>query len=386
MKKNLLFIIVFISFTFSILAENQNKKVDWDKIENALYNKLKNETDKSEAEVHQAIGYSLLKVDNQWERASVHFKKAVKQNPSLYLSWYNLALIDIGNEIGYRYFKKAIEAKPDFAPPYYWIAYNYCRYYRDIEAVSAFKKYLEVAKKSNNPSEKGRMKVTEDVLAALKSKKEKGDIKKIRHPMPEKYAFGKVYINNGNIYFVNEKGKEIQYTSSGKDKEVILSPNKKQIVFVRQVEELKDNPLGIPENDAEIAFYNWSPYQIWTINIEEGKPQVLLKSYYKGSAKKENRGWFHGLSFSPDGKKIYYVCQPGCPTTHVIHSVNFDGTGDKWLHWGESVKVIKDKESKYYGYLIVERKADDGVYDIPVVLTTEGKEIGRYEEIFGHKG
>lgn len=76
-------------------------------------------------------------------------------------------LIYINEEQGNEYFRKIIEAKPDFAPPYYWIAYNHCRYYRDIEAIPAWKKYLEVAKAGNDPNEQSRINVAKKVLKEL---------------------------------------------------------------------------------------------------------------------------------------------------------------------------------------------------------------------------
>ena len=384
--KKLIFLAVFL-FCLSVNAENQKENIDWSKIERRLYEDLKEEGNKGEAEIYQIIGYSLMEVDNQWERATVYFKKAVDIDPSLYFSWYNLGLIYIDDEEGCEYFKKTIEAKPDFVPPYYWIAYNYCRHYRDIEAIPAWEKYLEVAELKNEVNEQGRINTARKVLKELKSGRAGDEAKKIRHPMPEEYVFEKAYLNEGNIYFVDKEGKERQFTVLGKDSEMILSPNKKQIVFVRQVQELKDNPYGIPETDAEIEYGNWSPYEIWTIDVNNGESKVLLKSYYKkGVDTKENRGWFYSHDFSPDGNKLYYACQPGCPTTHAIHSVNADGTEDKWLHWGESVKVIEDKEEEYCGYLIVRRGADDGAYDITVIMTPEGKEIGLFEEIYRPRG
>ena len=188
----------------------------------------------------------------------------------------------------------------------------------------------------------------------------------------------RVYDRDGNIYMKGQDGQEVQITASGKDSHAALSPNGKQIVFVRQVQELKDNPLGVPEDDAAMMYASWSPCEIWTVDIKD-KPKILRKSTYEKDPKKST-GWFYDLNFSPDGKTIYYACQPGSPTTGAIHSMNSDGSSDHWVCWGQSVDIVGDKSDKYYGHLVVKRKADDGAYDISVLMTPNGKEIEKISE------
>jgi Tol biopolymer transport system component len=195
-------------------------------------------------------------------------------------------------------------------------------------------------------------------------------------PLPKAQA--KVYDRDGNIYMTGQDGKELQLTALGKDSHAVLSPNGHQVVFVRQVRELKDNPMGFPADDAAIMYAAWSPDEIWTMDIKDRQPTVLRKSIYEKDPKKCT-GWFYDLNFSPDGKTIYYACQPGSPTTGAIHTMNSDGTGDRWVCWGQSVDVVGDG-SKYHGYLVVVRKADDGAYDISVLMTPAGKEIERISE------
>ena len=170
----------------------------------------------------------------------------------------------------------------------------------------------------------------------------------------------KVFVENNNIYFVDERGRRIQLTSSGKDGDAILSPNKKQIIFVRQAEKSKD-----------------SSYEIWVVDKNEKKPKILIKNKHKSRGQGENAGWLLNLSFSPDGKKIYYVCRSASPTINAVRSVNSDGTGDKWIHWGESVTGIGGAPTdKYYGYLLVKRRAEDKIYEnVYAVMTPEGKEV-----------
>jgi tetratricopeptide (TPR) repeat protein len=98
-----------------------------------------------EAEICQSIGLVHIREEN-WERAAAYFKKAVHLNPNLFWSWYNLGLLYVDTEVGNSYLRKAIEVNPGYPPPYYWLAYCYCRKKKDKEAILLFKKYLQVAR------------------------------------------------------------------------------------------------------------------------------------------------------------------------------------------------------------------------------------------------
>lgn len=172
---------------FDLLKELKEKgeeeEVRWDKIEHRLFKDLK-EGGKSDAEIHQIIGYVFLDADNQRGRAAVCFKKAVELDSTLYWSWYNLGFIHMDTEKGYNYFKKAIEAKPDFPTPYYWMAYYRCRNREDKKAIPVFEKYLEVAE--NDPDEANRVWVAKKVLKELHSGIEGKNLSMMRRQLGEK--------------------------------------------------------------------------------------------------------------------------------------------------------------------------------------------------------
>jgi len=171
---------------FNLFKElKEGEKVDWDKIEDRLFKDLK-KSGISDAEIHQAIGYAILEADNQWERATVHFKNAVALDPALYFSWYNLGLIHVDTEEGDNYFKKATEAKPDFPTAYYWMAYYRCRNREDKKAITIFEKYLEVAEAESDPIEVGRVRVAKKVLEELYSGIEGKNLSMMRRPSREK--------------------------------------------------------------------------------------------------------------------------------------------------------------------------------------------------------
>lgn len=179
-SRKALAVVIFLlsNFPAAVLCEPASEEVDWDKIETRLFWDMKEAGGKSDAEIHQAIGVGLLRADDQWERATYHFEHAVKLDPGLHWSWYNLGVIYIDTEEGNEFFKKAIEAKPDFAPPYYWLAYNCAKGGSDKDSLSLFEKYVEVAKQ--DPDEKNRVRFAKKALKELRSGMEGESLRSIR--------------------------------------------------------------------------------------------------------------------------------------------------------------------------------------------------------------
>jgi len=180
MKAKLLILVFLLSTTLISFAE-ESESVDWDKIEAALYVQVKiDHPDKSDAEIHQVVGYALLKTDNQWERAVSHFRKAVELDPKLYFSWYNLGLMDPDTEEGRNSFRKCIEAKSDFPPAYYWLGYSLCRNRHDEKALPVLEEYLKIAE--DDPKEEGRYNFATKLVKELRVRKEGESLKMLRMP------------------------------------------------------------------------------------------------------------------------------------------------------------------------------------------------------------
>jgi len=171
-------ILIFILSPFAFAEDS--KPADWDKIEAQSYSALKDSPeDFSEAEIQQALG-DMLSKRNQWQRAAVHYKKAVNLNPAFFNSWYALGLIYIDKDEGNEYFKKAIKANPDYPPPYYWLAYNYCKARKDKEAIAIFKKYIDIATKSGDTEDSNVIDSAIELLNELNSGKDGKGLKIIR--------------------------------------------------------------------------------------------------------------------------------------------------------------------------------------------------------------
>ena len=166
-SKFLLLMLIFSPFAYA----DDPKPIDWNKMEAQFYSDLKaTQGNHTDATLEQALGFLFLE-KNQWQRASIHYKKAVKLDPTLFNSWYNLGLIYIDKEKGNEYFKQAIRANPDYPAPYYWLAYNYCKEGKDKEAIPLYKKYVEISTKAGDTKETDRIKNAKKLLKELYSGK-----------------------------------------------------------------------------------------------------------------------------------------------------------------------------------------------------------------------
>jgi len=172
-------------------AKERDKELAWNKIEQPLYAALGKQGDYSfeaMAENEETVGHALMVMDsqlapdNQWERAAIHLRRAGNFDEKRFMAFYDLGLIFIDTEEGDEYFRKAIKANPDYAPSYYWLAYDQVRAGRDEEGMKIFEQYLKVAK---GEEEEGRIKVAKAVLSELRSGKPGPEVAKMRRPVKE---------------------------------------------------------------------------------------------------------------------------------------------------------------------------------------------------------
>jgi len=180
-RVNYILVLVIMVSGCSFFRKRHAPAVNYNKpYESAVTCNFKSTAQES-AKTCQRAGLNLLEQNYPGE-AQAYFIKALDLDPKLYMSWYCLGIINIDKKEGYDYLKKSADIKPDFAPSYYWMAYYKCRNRKDKEAVSLFKKYLEVAQ--GNKDEAVRVKVAKEILADLLAGKEGQSLSMIRR-MPE---------------------------------------------------------------------------------------------------------------------------------------------------------------------------------------------------------
>ena len=178
------FLVFLICFPApDVSAEGKEEAVSLDQIDAHMFQNIKSQTGKADAQIYEILGttYMTEREEQNYGRAILYYKKAVGLNPGLYSSWYRLGILTIGTEEGNESLRKAIEANPEFAPPYYWLAYNHARVRRDKEALSYFEQYLGVADPKDT-GEKGRINVATKALAELRTGVDGEELKTIRAP------------------------------------------------------------------------------------------------------------------------------------------------------------------------------------------------------------
>lgn len=188
--------------TFQESLKEKKETEDRDKKDADMFALIKKLQGAGDAEAYQALGAHYRDKTEDADRATMYFKKAVALNPNLYLSWFSLGLLHISEEEGNEYLRNTVKAKPDFAEPYYWLAYNLCRVRKDKEAIPLFERYLEVAQKDKAEQAQGpsRIDVAREVLADLRSGKEGESLRNMRIPTDEA---------SENVLFPKESGERI---------------------------------------------------------------------------------------------------------------------------------------------------------------------------------
>ena len=121
------------------------------------------QTGADKVSIYQTLGFSYFR-QQDFDRAFLYFNAAVQENPQLYWSWYYMGLLRL--EDSEAYFKKAIVANKDFAPPYYWLGRYYAKSGKTEDAIRSFEEYLKVA--WSDPNEYSRMDEVRGFLQKLR--------------------------------------------------------------------------------------------------------------------------------------------------------------------------------------------------------------------------
>lgn len=142
-----------------------------------------------------------------------------------------------------------------------------------------------------------------------------------------------VYEEKGNI-FLQLGEKNTQLTSTGSDSDPVLSPDRRWVVFSRELEDTFE------ECKREI---DWEcPYdQLRIIDLEDKTERVLIESREKEKDVKKVIDYFRNKSFSPDSQTIYFVTS-AYAVSHAIRAVDIDGKNDRYVTHGDTFQVVKE--------------------------------------------
>ncbi len=169
----------------------------------------------------------------------------------------------------------------------------------------------------------------------------------------------KVFTKKGCIYYAPGGKMEIQLTKNGKDRAPVLSPDGKRVVFLRKSDKEAYLPTGGCEDYIKDDPDGLLADQVWRVDVTGKNEKMLVRDHDPDEVAIE--GDFDGskviahiddeeLQFSPDGKQLYFITAAWV-TSGALHSVNIDGTNERFIAGSSYLKVI-DKGG-YKGNLII---------------------------------
>lgn len=175
-----------------------------------------------------------------------------------------------------------------------------------------------------------------------------------------------VTARDGNI-FISADGVEKQLTSTGRDSNPVLDPQRKWLVFTRSIDgkpiQTGNDPDGYP------------PAELWQIRVDGKEPLMLLRT--RNSEKMESViAGFENVQFSSDGRLVYFVT-PAWATSGAVHVVDTTNRKERFVVAGNDLEVVHSGE--YRDHLLVRQHRyfmGGGSYDWFYLFTPQGKEVG----------
>ncbi len=162
-----------------------------------------------------------------------------------------------------------------------------------------------------------------------------------------------IYEEKGNI-FLKVDDQVAQITSTGRDDRPILSPDGKWVAFSREI------AGKIVECSERNDLWACPSEQLWIINLETGSERLLLepRTDLPPEKTKDIIYQFNGKKFSPDSKTIYFVT-PAWATSDAIHTVNIDGSNERYVMHGYTFQVVREPLSAKRKNYLKNLKEDD---------------------------
>jgi len=185
----------------------------------------------------------------------------------------------------------------------------------------------------------------------------------------------------GNIFIKDKDSKVTRLTSSGKNRNPLLSPDGKNLVYLRKSKNtaIDDMSDGSPEQTDYAD-------QIWIVNLKTGKEKCLVSDEDKTPREEafpqltRNRAYIFNLRFSPDGSKLYFQTS-AAPTTAALYVVDIRTQKDRFFMYALDFDVIYT--GKYKNHLIVQKHKyflGCGSYNWYWLVNEKGQEVDAIAE------
>lgn len=184
----------------------------------------------------------------------------------------------------------------------------------------------------------------------------------------------------GNIFIKDQDGKVTRLTSAGKNRNPLISPDEKNLVFLRKSTNTAISPhYGILDNTGEDSLAD----QIWNIDLKTGKEKCLVSDEDKTPREgghTRTRAFIDRIRFSPDGSKLYFLTEAS-PLVDALYVVDIRTQKDMFFTYALNFDVIFS--GKYNNHLIVHKHKyflGGGAYNWYWLVNEKGQEIDAIAE------
>ena len=181
-----------------------------------------------------------------------------------------------------------------------------------------------------------------------------------------------VSVHDGNVVLVDAAGKQRQLTSTGRDGEPDLSPDKQWVAFVRRVPGPKiSGPMG---DDVD-------PNEIWIIGADGQQGRPLVRSE---GCEPQGGCPLSGLTrpqFADDGNGIFFEAKCAVVTSCIWH-LDLRTAVRRGIGGGSFLHVIHDGRLRG-NLLVIKHKyfLCGGSYDWWWVVKPDGSEVGALGQV-----
>jgi hypothetical protein len=193
--------------------------------------------------------------------------------------------------------------------------------------------------------------------------------------IPESPASG-VVERDGNIYYIDDSGKEITITSLGIDFQPSLSTDEKFVTFAR------DNPAVMIETPIGTMF---PAREIWKASVDASDaPSLVVRHTDLNNDGRPDYGSLSSPTFSNDNSEIYFLTECWV-TSHALYSVKLSDISTRFVTNSNYLEIIRN--GRFVNDIIVQRHSyfvGSGSYDWYWIVSSDGKTRGTIGESTDH--
>ena len=177
----------------------------------------------------------------------------------------------------------------------------------------------------------------------------------------------KVIERNGNIYCVDNDGKEISITSAGVDSAPSLSADQKLVTFVRENSKVM----------SEDVFMMLPSTEIWKAPTDGSEaPCIVVRHDHPLTGESTILRNFGRPVFSNDSSEIYFSISCWA-TSAALYSVNISDSSTRFVTDGNSLEIVRS--GNWADHIITQKHkyfVGGGSYDWYWLVSPDGETVG----------